>query len=498
MSQIISIDKVYSRLRPVGFPRDYVSRFELLKEYFKVNINFYGKLVSVLSVILLIPIIGSAAFWESMDLAHEQIHAWSVGKFFYYLGETLLISNIIAFIWEVFCFCKYKPVPSVSDAELPICTVIVPAFNEGKLVYSTLQSIMASDYPADKLEIIAVDDGSADDTWSWIKKAADENPTRILPLKQPCNKGKRHALYAGFNQGTGSVFVTIDSDSLIEPHTLRSLVSPIAKDPKVGGVAGSVRVMNGDEGIFARMLDVRFMYSFEFMRACQSYVNTVICQPGALSAYRRDIVMKVLDHWLNQTFLGNPANIGEDRSMTNHILREGYHVLYQRDAVVWTKMPVNYKSVCKMFLRWNRSNVRECLVMAKFIFKNFRETSKLGGRIHFLLNAQTLTFSQIIFVFSVCCWLWKPHLFLVTLLAGVAMRSLAPGLLYWWRTRSSDAIWAYPYGLVWILSMSWIMPYALMTPQKTSWLTRGTGRKAEPKTELQMPLPAETPNTLAS
>jgi hyaluronan synthase len=452
--------------------------------------------LSVLSVVLLVPFLFSNVYVQGMESAKLELNAWTPGRIFLYAGSFLLVLNVLSFFWRLYLFAKYRPAPECSDAQLPVCTVIVPAFNEGKQVYATLQSLIASDYPAEKLEIIAVDDGSSDDTWKWIQKAAMEYPTRILALKQPMNKGKRHALYAGFMQGSGEVFVTVDSDSMVEPKTIRLLMGPIVHDPKVGGVAGNVRVMNCEDGIIARMLDVRFVYSFEFMRASQSMVNTVICTAGALSAYRRDVVMKVLPEWLNQTFMGHPANIGEDRSMTNHILREGYHVHFQRDAVVWTNVPVGFKNLCKMFLRWNRSNVRETLVMAKFIFKKFRDTPTLGGRINFLLQVQTLTISQIFFFCSLCCWVWRPHVFLISMLTGIALRSIAPAALYWWRTRNSDAIWAYAYGLLWVAGLSWIMPYALITPYKTSWLTRQNAVRPS----LQMPTPDETsrPNTLAS
>src|SRR5690606_31754200 len=142
------------------------------------------------------------------------------------VGIFLLLFRLGFLAYIASLFFRYKPVSSVSDKELPTCTVIVPAYNEGRLVYDTLISLTNSLYPAEKLQLLAIDDGSKDDTWEWMKKAKEELGDRVVILQQPNNQGKRHALYRGFNLGTGEVFVTVDSDSIVEKDTLRNLVSP--------------------------------------------------------------------------------------------------------------------------------------------------------------------------------------------------------------------------------------------------------------------------------
>src|SRR5262249_7140076 len=149
------------------------------------------------------------------------------------------------------------------------------------------------------------------------------------------------ALHEGFVRSRGQVLVTVDSDSEVHADTLRNLVTPLVVDESVGAVAGNVRVLNREGGPIARMMDVVFTYAFDFIRAAQSEVRTVMCTPGALSAYRRGLVLRVLPRWMAQTFLGLPANIGEDRALTNFILREGYHVTFQGNAVVDTEVPTS-------------------------------------------------------------------------------------------------------------------------------------------------------------
>ena len=140
---------------------------------------------------------------------------------------------------------------------------------------------------------------------------------------------------AGFRAATGSILVTIDSDSEIEARTIDEMVAPFLADPDVGAVAGRVAVLNRDTTI-SRMLEVQYALAFDFGRAAQSTYRCVACCPGALSAFRREAVLPFLDEWANQTFLGRPVNHGEDQALTNIVLRQGYDTVYQRNAIVWT------------------------------------------------------------------------------------------------------------------------------------------------------------------
>ncbi|MBN1931695.1 MAG: glycosyltransferase family 2 protein [Desulfobacterales bacterium] len=422
--------------------------------------------------------------FESLELVKAGLNQNTWGTILLFFGGLFLIVNILAFIWRVVLFWKYRPAPSCSDTRLPMCSVIVPAYNEGRQVLKTLRSIAASDYPADKLQIIAVDDGSVDDTWKWICRAAQELNGRVKALRLPINRGKRHALYTGFLQSQGEVLVTIDSDSMVDPQTLRCLISPFVHDRQVGAVAGNVRVLNRQAGIIPLMLDVVFLFSFDFIRAGQSMVNTVMCTPGALSAYRKKIVMRVLMQWRDQKFFGNPANIGEDRAMTNLILREGYHVHFQQTAMVHTNVPTGYSNLCKMFLRWARSNIRETLVMSTFAFHKFRQSPMLGARINLLLQWLSLTKSQLFLLATFGYLIAYPLEIGLNILLGIVISSTPAVMLYSWRYRNTDGLWNYVYGIFWFFSLSWITLYALITPHRTGWLTRQIKQEPEPSTTL--------------
>lgn len=385
---------------------------------------------------------------------------------------TLLLFKVSFLIYNVYLYFQYKPIESVSDELLPTTTVIVPAYNEGKLVWQTLLSIANSDFPTSKLQILAIDDGSKDDTWYWMKKAKEELGDRLFIYQQPQNKGKRHALYRGFNLGTGEVFVTIDSDSIIKPDTLRNMVSPFVVDENCGAVAGNVRVLNHKKGILPKMLNVSFVMSFEFVRSAESQLGTVLCTPGALAAYRSSAVFKCLPEWIEQKFMGTPSDIGEDRAMTNMILKQGQKVLFQRNALVLTDVPVQYQGLYKMFIRWGRSNVRENLVMANYVFTNFREGSKTGARLLFLNQFLTLLMTYPFLLFMLFFIIVHPLLFLSSTLLGILIVSSFPVLFYAKRYSVSESLWAYSYSVLYTFGLFWIAPYAIATAGKSGWLTR--------------------------
>ena len=426
----------------------------------------------------MIMVVLTAGFhWEQLHPYKMLLRQGGLGNGFAFLVMLFLIINVMAFIWRLTLVILYRSTPSVSDSRLPVCTVVVPAYNEGKQVFETLKSLATGDYPAHKLNIIVVDDGSVDDTWFWIQKAKAALGSKLKTIRLPQNMGKRHALYAGFKESRGEVLITVDSDSMVDPGTLRCMVSPFVTNPLVGAVAGNVRVLNTKEGLIPKMLDVSFLFSFDFLRASQSMVDTVICTPGALSAYRRDVVLKVLSLWLEQKFFGKPANIGEDRAMTNLILQQGYSVHYQRNATVYTNVPIRYKNLCKMLIRWARSNIRETLVMGTFIFTRFRKSSAMGARINFALQFLTMIKSPFLTMGTLGCLFFRPFEFGLSMLMGVLIYSTISAVFYGWRCRNTDAVWAYAYGLFWVVSLFWIPVYALLTPHRNGWLTRQPGKR---------------------
>ena len=436
------------------------------------------------------------AWWfHSGRDAMQLMMASTTGRGLLYAGGLYGSLSTIWTFWRLYLAIRYRPFPVVEDHCLPRITVVVPAYNEGRLVGETIRHIAKADYPRHLLEIIAVDDGSDDDTWTHIEAAARQLGDVVSTVRCPRNRGKRWALYEGFRRGSGSVYVTVDSDSLIARDSLKALVSPLVLDPRIGGVAGNVRVLNRDEGLIPRMMAVRYVMTFDYKRAAQSMMGggAVLCCAGALAAYRRSAVEPVLDRWLHQTFRGSPARAGEDHAMTNFILGQGYKVCYQRTARVETKTPITYTGLCKMFLRWGRSNVRETVHTGRYVFTRFRDAGLWGIRFNYLMCAVGLILPYFFLVSAILLSIFLPTVFGLKLLASCVIGSSFTVLFFLARERRSDALYGVPYGFYSTFLLWWIWPYALLTCNKSIWLTRTAATR---KTDSpRRPQPGRTGST---
>jgi len=377
--------------------------------------------------------------------------------------------GILLLIFRTFLWFRYRPFPSAEMAEAPFLSVIIPAYNEGAMVENSINSVATAQYPNGRLEIFVVDDGSKDDTWKYIQAAARRYPHLVTPVRFLQNKGKRVALEAGFRQARGEIVVTIDSDSVIEPQTLLAIAGPF-RDSSVGAVAGKVMVYNRYEGIIPRMLHVRYILSFDFLRAVQSTYRTVYCCPGALSAYRASVVKKVIDPWMHQTFLGQPCTYGEDRSMTNFILSQGYDTLYQQTAIVHTNAPLTYMKLCRMFLRWDRSYIKEELRFALIVWKR-PFLPRLISIFDQLITNLRFPVSYFSLALVVALTVADPFT-LLRLLFVMGMTSLLNMLYYLHSEKSWDFIYGVFYSYFAFFSLFWIFPTAVLTVRSRSWMTR--------------------------
>lgn len=365
---------------------------------------------------------------------------------------------------------RYRPSGPATPEDAPSLTVIIPAYNEGAMVAKSIESVVAARYPRERLEILVVDDGSTDDTWTHIGRVAGVYPDIVTKIRFRENRGKRAALAEGIRRGRGEVVVTIDSDSVIEADTLLSIVGPF-RNPGVGAVAGKVLVYNRHEGMIPKMLHVRFVLSFDFLRSVQSTYGTVYCCPGALSAYRVSVLREVLPDWEAQKFLGVSCTYGEDRALTNYILGKGFDSVYQGTAVVHTVVPVNYTKLCKMYLRWDRSYIREEIRFAGGIVWKRPPIPRLIAALDSLITNLRYPVGLAVLPMLVLFSIEDPMSFLRVMAVIGAMAGL--NMLYYLR---SELSWDFLFGIFYayfsFFTLFWVFPYAAATLRARSWLTR--------------------------
>jgi hyaluronan synthase len=379
------------------------------------------------------------------------------------LGLSLL--GLRTFFWAI-----YRPMAPVVLDEAPSITVIIPAYNEGAMVLNAITSIVEADYPRDRIEIIAIDDGSKDDTWEYISAAAQRYPGLVTALRQDRNRGKREAMALAISRARGDIFVTVDSDSVIERDALLAIVAPF-RNPRVGAVAGKVLVYNRRRGIIPRMLHVRFILSFDLLRASESAFGNVYCCPGALTALRADAVRRVLRRWLDQQFLGVRCTFGEDRAMTNLLFLEGYDSVYQQNAVVHTEVPEVFPKLCKMFLRWDRSYVREEFQFLRQIVWR----RPLRTRIATLLDRVVANLRYPVIyasLVSLPIMIWNEPSVFPRLMLAMGLGAMLSTFHYLRSERSFEYFYAILYSYFWLFTLFWIFPYALITARARSWMTR--------------------------
>ncbi len=386
------------------------------------------------------------------------------------LLSTLALTSLA---WRVALWLGYRPMAPLAalDPELPALTVVIPSFNEGETVFQTITSLLASDYPADRLQICCVDDGSRDDTLAWARAAARLAPNQVTVIALEKNAGKRHALYAGFQRVKTPFVVTVDSDTVVTPDTLRALVTPMVRDPRVGAVAGRIDVLNRESNLLTRMLAVRYRIGFDFARAYQSQLGSVFVTPGALSCYRVAVVKPHWDAWRDIRFLGAPCNNGDDHHMANRVLWAGARTVYQSNAVARTTVPETYRRLSLMYLRWTRSNLRESTLYLGHLPTLIRAPRRWPAIVDALASYVQIPLRLYLVVVGWALLLWQPML-IGRVVTAALLFSLIHALIFLRSERSWDAVYTLAYALFALFALQWIYPAALLTIRQSRWLTR--------------------------
>jgi hyaluronan synthase len=377
----------------------------------------------------------------------------------------------------------YRP---ARDAGLePHVAIVMPAFNEQAAIAASISSLLTLNYPAGKLEVVVVNDGSSDDTLAEIQKVARANP-RVQVIDFPQNQGKRAAMAAGIRATSAEVIAFVDSDSVLEPDALRIIVQGFA-DERVGAIAGHANVLNVNETWLTKMQAVRYYVAFKVNKAAESVFNTVTCCSGCFSVYRRTAIMPRLDWWENQTFLGSQSTFGDDRSLTNCVLRS-WKVRYEARAVSHTIVPATFRQFMTQQLRWKRSWTRESLIVSSFVWRK-NPLGSIAVYVGILLPiVAPVTAVRAVAFQPIIQGAGAPLIYL----AGIYMMALAYGLYYALRHSRYDALWIW--GVVfcffYLAFLLWQTYYAMLTTRSSSWGTRGAPTSQSEPVVAATPAPA--------
>jgi hyaluronan synthase len=239
-------------------------------------------------------------------------------------------------------------------------TVIVPVYQEPEQVF---RRALASVWANEATEIITVVDGAD----AHMAAVAGEFSDRVLRIPK---SGKRAAIAAGLRASDPStdVVIVVDSDTSWEPGALRELLRPFS-DPRVGGVTPRQAIFdphaNRVRGLADWMEDLRY----HVVVPAQSVFGQVGCLAGRTIAYRRTAFEPAVERLVRQKVLGVPQDVGDDRVLTNELLRNGWRTVYQSTASVLTEAPDDWRTFWKQQLRWGRSSQRETFLSLRWLWR---------------------------------------------------------------------------------------------------------------------------------
>ncbi|MFE0555910.1 glycosyltransferase [Paenibacillus sp. NPDC058910] len=374
----------------------------------------------------------------------------------------------------------YRDVP-INPDYTPGVSIIIPCFNEADWIKRTILSCINQDYPVDKLEVIVVDDRSTDQSVQQIKdmievihSEAERYATRerLSYTVLPENAGKRVALVKGVEMAKHDLVVFVDSDSFLDPMAMRHLVQPF-QDPKMGGVAGRTDVENKYTNNMTKLQTVRYYIAFRIMKAAESWFDSVTCLSGPLSCYRKELIMQHADAWLNQKFLGRPATFGDDRSMTNFILKT-HRTGYQDSAICSTIVPSQMKVFLKQQMRWKRSWLRESLRAGSFIWRK-----EPFMALFFYIGLIVPIAAPVVVAYNLMYVPIVHGIFPGTFLMGLLLMALLMSLAHLLFRKSRLWVFGFVFCLFYEFVLLWQMPVAWFTFWKSTWGTRETPQDIE-------------------
>ncbi|MDS4026173.1 MAG: glycosyltransferase [Candidatus Contendobacter sp.] len=255
------------------------------------------------------------------------------------IGIVLGIARLV-FIGALALYQRWNQRRAVFDpAYSPSVVVVVPAYNEEKVIVQTIASLLASDHP-DSFEIIVVDDGSSDATYQVARAAFADDPRVRVYTKT--NGGKPAALNFGMAQTQAEIVVALDADTVFTRDTIRKLVRHFA-NPRVGAVAGNAKVGNRIN-LLTRWQALEYITSQNLDRRAFDTLNCITVVPGAVGAWRRELIERVggFTH----------LTLAEDADLTLAIRKLGYAIVYEDEAVALTEAPDTVRGFIRQRYRW--------------------------------------------------------------------------------------------------------------------------------------------------
>ena len=253
---------------------------------------------------------------------------------FMIVATALVVIRTLIVIWLAY---RFRRLPK-SEFARPV-SVVIAAYNEGKVIASTLRALLRSDYKGE-IEVIVIDDGSRDETAAEVQSVAQVDP-RIRLVRQE-NRGKARALQRGLTAVRHEIVVFIDADTQCQSDTLSRLLEPFA-DERIGAVSGHAKVGNLRTFI-ARCQALEYTCGFNLDRRAYNRWNCMTVVPGAISAIRKDAI--------DQAGGLSLETLAEDTDLTLSLHKHRQRIVYVPSAIAWTEAPESVRTLARQRFRW--------------------------------------------------------------------------------------------------------------------------------------------------
>jgi hyaluronan synthase len=311
-------------------------------------------------------------------------------------------------------------------SNVPTVSVLLPAYNEGKAVYDTIKSITESDYPKEKLEVIATDDCSKDDTWKWIQDAARDFPG-VKAVQNKLNQGKTQTILNALAMSQAEIVTIVDSDTILHSRAIKELMACLA-DARLGGVGGPASVRNPNDNALTNFQVYLYYLGFQLGKTIENSTRTVGVIGGYLFAIRRKLFEEIRPELEARNWFGVKVKDGEDRFITHQILLRGHGTYMDMSATCWTTVPNTFSKYWGQQLRWRRTTIRDFFYTVRRIPQHANE---LG-----MMSLYVFVLTPVIILISII------HMVQLLLESPVAWVSPSLALMYV----------AYSFAAVWLVS----------------------------------------------
>ena len=241
----------------------------------------------------------------------------------------------------------------------PDISVLVPCHNEGAQIRETIAALEKINYPRDRFEVVAINDGSKDDTGAQLEALAERYAfLKVIHLAN--NMGKALALRTGALIAKGKYLVCIDGDAILEPNAVAWLAARLQMRPQVGAVTGNPRIRNRTT-LLGRLQVGEFTTIIGLIKRTQNAYGRIFTLAGVVAAFRREALHDV-GYW-------SPDMITDDIDITWNLQRKGWYVLYEPNAVCWILMPETIKGLWRQRLRWSQGSAEAALKYGWSLFR---------------------------------------------------------------------------------------------------------------------------------